>query len=365
MKVVSTPLKAISQLLWPDKGREEWFSLGENHEKVPGFGLHQLRNRMIAIEPSTQAPAGLLSTDQEQLVVPSPGKAMLALSRDAQTLSVNWLVLGFMLLFHMGAIAALFCFSWSAVMVAAALHVIAINAGIGMGYHRLLTHRGYQVPRWIEHLLAVCATLSLEGGPLVWVATHRVHHQHSDRAGDPHSPREGAWWSHAGWVVFGSGADAEPALLAKYAPDLMKVAFYRWLNRYHWVPLTVLAFILLAVGGWPMVLWGVFLRVTLGLHATWLVNSATHMWGSRRFATRDDSRNNWWVALLTGGEGWHNNHHAHPVSARHGLAWYEFDPNYYGIWILGRLGLAKRISTERWSRTNGHAVTEAVILPNS
>jgi fatty-acid desaturase len=94
--------------------------------------------------------------------------------------------------------------------------------------------------------------------------------------------------------------------------------------------------------------WGIFLRVTLGLHATWLVNSATHMWGSRRFATRDDSRNNWWVALLSDGEGWHNNHHAHPVSARHGLAWYEFDVNYYGIWVMGQLGLARRITTEHW-----------------
>jgi fatty-acid desaturase len=288
-----------------------------------------------------------LPTGQCHPIELTPGKpkpAMLALSRDAQTLSLNWLILGFMVLFHVGAIAALFFFSWSALIVAVALHVIAINVGIGMGYHRLLTHRGYQVPRWMEHLLAVCATLSLEGGPLVWVATHRVHHQHTDRPGDPHSPHEGGWWSHAGWVIHGSGANAEPALLAKYAPDLMKDDFYRWLNRYHWVPLTLLGFILLAVGGWPLVLWGIFLRVTLGLHATWFVNSATHMWGSRRFDTRDDSRNNWWVALITGGEGWHNNHHAHPVSARHGLAWYEFDLNYYGIWIMGQLGLAKRIN---------------------
>jgi fatty-acid desaturase len=233
-----------------------------------------------------------------------------------------------------------------------------------MGYHRLLTHRGYHVPRWLEYLLAVCATLSLEGGPLVWVATHRVHHHHTDRMGDPHSPREGGWWSHAGWVLHGAGADAEPLLLAKYAPDLMKDAFYRRLNRYHWVPLTLLAFILLAVGGWPMVLWGIFLRVTLGLHATWLVNSATHMWGSRRFATRDDSRNNWWVALLTGGEGWHNNHHAHPVSARHGLVWYEFDLNYYGIWILGRLGLAKGINTPHWRKANAGILPAAEIPVN-
>jgi stearoyl-CoA desaturase (delta-9 desaturase) len=113
-----------------------------------------------------------------------------------------------------------------------------------------------------------------------------------------------------------------------------------------------------------MVLWGIFLRVTLGLHATWLVNSATHMWGSRRFATRDDSRNNWWVALLTGGEGWHNNHHAHPVSARHGLVWYEFDLNYYGIWIMGRLGLAKGINTPHWKKASAEALPCAKISAN-
>jgi fatty-acid desaturase len=287
-------------------------------------------------------------TDPRDLPPVKSGLKMDALSREAQRSSVNWLVLGFMLLFHLGAIAALFFFSWPALAVAVVLHVIAINAGIGMGYHRLLTHRGYQVAKWLEYLLAVCATLSLEGGPVVWVATHRVHHQLTDRPGDPHSPREGGWWSHAGWVIYGAGANEEPLLLAKYAPDLVKDAFYRWLNRFHWVPLTLLAFALLAVGGWPMVLWGIFFRVTLGLHATWLVNSATHMWGSRRFATRDDSRNNWWVALLSGGEGWHNNHHAHPVSARHGLVWYEFDVNYYGIWVMGQLGLARRINTEPW-----------------
>jgi len=293
---------------------------------------------------SAHRDASFLSTDPEQPAGLAPVTSklgILALSRDAQTSSMNWLVFGFMLLFHLGAVAALFFFTWSALVVAVILHVVAINVGIGMGYHRLLTHRGYQVPKWMEYLLAVCATLSLEGGPLVWVATHRLHHHHTDVAGDPH--------------IHGAGANAEPALLAKYAPDLMKDAFYRRLNQYHWVPLTLLAFVLLAVGGWPLVLWGIFLRVTLGLHATWLVNSATHMWGSRRFATRDDSRNNWWVALLTGGEGWHNNHHAHPVSARHGLVWYEFDLNYYGIWIMGQLGLAKRIKTEHCSETTQSA----------
>jgi fatty-acid desaturase len=109
---------------------------------------------------------------------------------------------------------------------------------------------------------------------------------------------------------------------------------------------------LLATGGLPWLLWGIALRTTLGLHSTWLVNSATHLWGSRRFETKDGSRNSWWVALLTGGEGWHNNHHAHPVSARHGLAWYEFDPNYYGIWLLKAVGLAKDVKIAQFDPKN-------------
>jgi stearoyl-CoA desaturase (delta-9 desaturase) len=138
----------------------------------------------------------------------------------------------------------------------------------------------------------------------------------------------------------------------------MKDRFHVWLSKYHWVPLTTLGIALFTIGtltgglrsGIGLFLWGIFLRVTLGPHATWLVNSATHLHGGRRFETRDDSRNNWWVAPLTGGEGWHNNHHANPVSARHGLAWYEFDPNYYGIWVLEKLGLAKKVQIAKFIR---------------
>jgi stearoyl-CoA desaturase (delta-9 desaturase) len=221
-----------------------------------------------------------------------------------------------------------------------------------MCYHRLLTHRGYKTPKWVEYCLAVCATLALEGGPIFWVSTHRVHHKHSDKAGDPHTPNDGTWWSHAGWIMHGESLHQDVALANRYAPDLAKDRFYVLLSKYHYVPMIVLGLILLAVGGWSMVFWGIFLRTTLGLHATWLVNSATHLWGSRRFETRDDSRNNWWVALLTGGEGWHNNHHAHPVSARHGLKWYEFDPNYYGIWLLKQIGLAKEIKIAQFDPAN-------------
>jgi stearoyl-CoA desaturase (delta-9 desaturase) len=178
--------------------------------------------------------------------------------------------------------------------------------------------------------------MTLEGGPIFWVAMHRIHHQKSDQPGDPHSPRDGAWWAHVGWIMFGESTHSNTRLLSKYAPDLAKHRFYLWLNNYHWAPLTVLGILLFALGGLPLFLWGICVRIVVGLHATCL-------WGKRRFETRDDSRNSWWVALLTFGEGWHNNHHAHPTSARHGLAWYEFDPSWILIRTLRFLGVAKSI----------------------
>ena len=248
-----------------------------------------------------------------------------------------------MTLFHLGAIAALFMFSWWSFAVAVFLYWVATGLGISLGYHRLHTHRSYKTPRLLEYFLAICGSLTLEGGPITWVATHRIHHQKSDHDGDPHSPRDGKWWAHVGWILFGESLDRLTGIVSKYAPDLGKQRFYVLLNKYHWVPLVVLGAVLYAIGGWPMFLWGICVRVVFGLHATWLVNSATHMWGSRRFATRDDSRNNWWVALLTFGEGWHNNHHAHPTSARHGLAWYEFDPSWITLKILGKLGIVRAV----------------------
>jgi len=254
---------------------------------------------------------------------------------------LNWPTTIVMALFHLGALAALFTFTWRALAVAIFLYWMATGLGISMGYHRLLTHRSYKVPVALEYFFAVCGALTLEGGPIFWVATHRVHHQKSDQHGDPHSPRDGAWWAHVGWLIFGEANHNNTRVMSKYAPDLARHRFYVWLNNYHWVPLVALGALLFAFGGLPIFLWGICLRVVVGLHATWLVNSATHMWGSRRFVTRDDSRNNWWVALLTFGEGWHNNHHAHPTSARHGLAWYEFDPSWILIKILNRLGIVK------------------------
>jgi fatty-acid desaturase len=141
----------------------------------------------------------------------------------------------------------------------------------------------------------------------------------------------------------GKSMHHDTTTLAHYVPDLAKDKFYVWITKYHYVPIIALGVVLLALGGIPFVLWGIFARTVIGLHATWLVNSATHVWGSRRFRTRDDSTNNLWIALLTWGEGWHNNHHAHPTSARHGLKWYEIDLNWYAIWVFSKLGIISNI----------------------
>jgi fatty-acid desaturase len=256
---------------------------------------------------------------------------------------INWISSIAFAAFHIGAIAALFFFSWPAFFTAVGLYWLSLSFGIGMGYHRLLTHRSYKTPKWIEYFLAICGTLALEGGPIYWVATHRVHHQFSDKHGDPHSPREGTWWAHIVWMLVGDAGYCNLEECGRYAPDLVKDRFHVWLSKYHYVPLITLGVVLLLVGGLPFVLWGGFFRVTMGLHATWLVNSATHLWGKRRFSTRDDSRNNLWVALVTFGEGWHNNHHAHPTSARHGLAWYEIDITWLTIRLFQGLGLIKAV----------------------
>jgi fatty-acid desaturase len=266
---------------------------------------------------------------------------------------LNWPTIIAFSVFHILAVVALFFFSWPALFSAVALYWISLSFGIGMGYHRLLTHRSYRVPKWIEYFLTICGTLALEGGPIFWVATHRVHHQFSDKEGDPHSPREGTWWAHMIWMLVGDVGHCDPAACARYAPDMAKDRFHVWLSKYHYLPLVLVGIVLYAFGGLPCLLWGVFLRVTLGLHATWLVNSATHLWGQRRFATRDDSRNNWFVAAMSFGEGWHNNHHAHPTSARHGLAWYEVDITWMTIRLLQAVGLAKSVRVASLS-----AVTE-------
>ena len=240
---------------------------------------------------------------------------------------------------HVIAFWALFHPTWTRLLALVAVHWIVVGLGISIGYHRLLTHRGFKTSKPVEHFLALCGSFALEGGPIFWVATHRVHHQHSDKEGDPHTPREGGFWAHMGWVLFGNRLHNQDPVSSKYAPDLAADAFYRWLTNWPWVPMAVVGVLTITFAGWGMAAWVMCLRMVLGLHFTWLVNSATHMWGSRRFDTRDDSRNSWWVAILTFGEGWHNNHHAHPVSARHGLAWWELDVSWLTLRLMRSVGL--------------------------
>ena len=271
---------------------------------------------------------------------------------------INWITFIAMTVYHIGAIAAFFYIDSGAILAAAILWWITGSLGIGMAYHRLLTHRGYKCPKWVEYFLTTCGALALEGGPIFWVATHRIHHQLSDKEGDPHTPKEGAWWAHIGWIMFGQAMHHDTQILQRYVPDLSKDKYHVWLTTWHWIPQVVVGLALLAYGGLPYVLWGVFFRTTFGLHATWLVNSATHLWGYRTFRTRDDSRNLWWVGLLAWGEGWHNNHHAHPVSMRHGLAWWEFDINYIQIKFLEMIGLAWDLKVARMPKDASEIVPQ-------
>ena len=256
---------------------------------------------------------------------------------------INYSTIFFVVAFHALAVVALFTFSWQNLLAALVTWWVAASWGIGLTYHRLLTHGGFKTPKWLEYFLTVCGTLGLQSGAISWVTTHRIHHQHTETDKDPHSPRNGTYWSHIGWIFKGTAQNQTEAAMKKYAPDLMKDKVHVFLNKYYWVTTVALAVLLYAVGGFSMVLWGVFLRIALSWHFTWLVNSATHLWGSRRFETTDDSRNNALVALVTFGEGWHNNHHAHPRSAKHGLAWYEFDVNWAQLKILEKIGLATKV----------------------
>src|ERR1700680_4015762 len=150
---------------------------------------------------------------------------------------VNWVTAIFMGLFHVGAIAALFFLTWKALLVSMFLWWVSGSLGIGMGYHRLLTHRGYRTPKWVEYFLTTCATLALEGGPIAWVATHRIHHQFSDHDGDPHTPRDGKLWAHIIWMLVGNVTHCDKAAAARYAPDLLRDPFMVWIDRYFWLPI--------------------------------------------------------------------------------------------------------------------------------
>ncbi len=241
---------------------------------------------------------------------------------------------------HLGCLAAPFFFSWSAVGVSLFLWWLAGGLGICLCYHRLLTHRSFKTPKPVEYFLTILGTLCWQGGPIRWVGGHRIHHKHSDHDEDPHTPCHGFNWSHILWALTADPPEKNPRDAAK---DLSRDPVMAAIDKYHYVPQFVLAAILYAAGGWAWVVWGVCVRTVFTYHATWFVNSACHTWGYRSHATDDDSTNNWWVALLSFGEGWHNNHHAVQRAAAHGRKWYELDLTYLTIKAMAAFGLASQI----------------------
>lgn len=209
--------------------------------------------------------------------------------------------------------------------------------GVTAGYHRYFSHRSYRMGRIAQFLMAVLAQTSGQKGVLWWAAQHRDHHRHSDDEQDIHSPkRQGIWWAHAGWVLSNEHDAYDPKKVA----DFVRFPELKWLDRHHWVPTVVFAALILGAGGLPVFVWGYVVSTVLLYHCTFAINSLAHLFGTRRFDTPDHSRNNWLLALITFGEGWHNNHHFFMSSCRQGIRWWEIDVTYWVLKLLAMLGIA-------------------------
>ena len=292
--------------------------------------------------------------------------------RGARAAGTQWEYLLPIAVVHLAACLAFLpaCFSWSGVALLAASTIVFGTFGINLCYHRLLSHRSLVVPRWLERTFVTLAVCSLEDTPSRWVANHRLHHSHSDDPADPHSPRHGLAWSHMGWLFARVPERRSYSFFERYARDILADDYYRFLERH---PMCSLWFYVAhaaayataggLVGFWlggdaasgrqlalSWVVWGVFVRTVLVWHATWSVNSLTHLFGYRTYETSEDSRNNWLVALLVMGEGWHNNHHHDPASASVQHRWWEIDVTYLFILGLEAIGLATDVIRPRHLR---------------
>jgi len=243
---------------------------------------------------------------------------------------------------HLGACFAPFYFTWKAFASFLIMYVITGMLGITLSYHRQLAHLSFKSPKWVEYFLAYCGVLAMQSHPINWVSSHRHHHGATDTSNDVHSPKDGFWWSHAGWLLDQKGTWMR--VDKSNADDLSKQWYYRFLAKtypLHAIVLPIAA--LYWMGGLPCVLWGFFARVVWVWHITWAVNSVSHVWGFQDWNTGDISMNNWIVGLLAFGEGWHNNHHAFETSCRHGLKWWQIDMTWYTIKTLEFFGLANRL----------------------
>ena len=271
------------------------------------------------------APADSFPDATPQSVVPADG--VLA-RRPLLPLVIYWAL-------HALVLAAFFVpFSAGALALAAATFWLRLF-GVTAGYHRYLSHRAFKTSRAFQFVLALLGTSATQKGPLWWAGGHRRHHRYSDQDGDMHSPRRGLYYAHQGWILSDEWQETELDRIRDFAkfPELV------WLNRWHFVPPLALAALCFALGGMSYVVWGYVVSTVALWHATYSINSLAHVWGSRRYATTDTSRNNFWLALLTLGEGWHNNHHHYMTSARQGFYWWEIDITYYALRALAALGV--------------------------
>ncbi len=301
------------------------------------------------------------ATDQ---AIPAAANERLMLPAGVRPFRLNWPYIAVIAAYHAAALVAFMpgYFSWSGLIVAVLGTHLCGLFGINLCYHRLLTHRGLTCPKWLEHAMVIIAMSCFQETPARWVAIHRRHHQFADQQPDPHSPLASFFWGHMGWILVDQPELSRLGIYERYAKDILRDRFYVALERNHWLVWINLGQMPLFFGagfavawlsgqtpdaaaqtGLSIMMFGVFVRTVLVWHITWAVNSVTHLWGYRNYETDEDSRNNIIVGLIANGEGWHNNHHADPRSARHGHRWWEIDNTYLTIRFLAWLGLASDV----------------------
>ena len=255
----------------------------------------------------------------------------------------------FFLLLHIGLVAIWWVPpTWPLLFWLTATYVVRMF-GVTAGYHRYFGHRSYTLSRTGQFVMAFLAQTSAQKGVLWWAAHHRLHHRESDQDEDVHSPhRRGFWWAHVGWVLSNDFDEYDPEAVR----DLRRYPELVWLDRHHWVPTAVFGAAVAVIGGWPAFVWGYVVSTVVLYHCTFAINSLAHLFGSRRFETHDESRNNWWLAIITLGEGWHNNHHYSPGSCRQGQRWWELDITYLVLKALSWVGITGGLRPVRKARTS-------------
>lgn len=345
-------------------------------ELIPGF-MMTTEAATIPVRPSqANLEADVLSPIQPDTPTSSHPDAGASSYSDPTKRSIRWDYTIFFVSLHLLTLLVLlpYFFSWAGVAAFVVGVIVFGQMAIPIGYHRMLSHRSFRSPKWFERTLVTLAMCTAQETPAHWVAWHRMHHSHSDHAEDPHSPRISFMWAHVRWLVHESRTRmATFSMYEKYARDILSDPYYRWIEKLPspagmFYLAHAFVYALLAVGISVLVygnnadayqmaasvfVWGVIARTVWVWHITWSVNSITHVFGYRNYQTTDDSRNNWFVSLLTAGEGWHNNHHADPASASVQHRWWEIDPNYYVIRLFGVLGLATHIIRPRHVRKSG------------